>query len=180
MDNSIDVLMASTEIVRRAPRDAILGGPKSRLRAEHGFSTLVTVVKDGRRHSILFDAGLTQDGLVQNMGILEVKAADLRAIVLSHGHGDHTMGLLGMLRERGRGKLPLVIHPEAFRLRKIVLPDGDETRALRALTRAREDLAAAAASGPLRPGRRSPSGRASLLRPAAGSRLPRRTRSRRR
>ena len=128
MDNSIDVLMASTESVRRAPRDAVLGGPKSRLRAEHGFSTLVTVVKDGSRHSLLFDAGLTQDGLVQNMAILEVKAADLRAIVLSHGHGDHTMGLLGMLRERGRRKLALLIHPDAFRSRKIVLPDGHETR----------------------------------------------------
>ena len=128
MDNSIDALMASTESVRRAPRDAVLGGPKSRLRAEHGFSTLVTVVKDGRRHSILFDAGLTQDGLVQNMGILEVKTADLRAIVLSHGHGDHTMGLLGMLRQGGRRKFPLLIHPEAFKTRKIVLPDGHETR----------------------------------------------------
>jgi len=128
MDNTIDALLASTDSVRRAPRDTVLGGPRSRLRAEHGFSTLVTVVSDGRRHSLLFDAGLTRDGLTQNMEILEVKASDLRAVVLSHGHGDHTMGLLGMLQQRGRRSLPLVIHPEAFRMRKLVLPDGQETR----------------------------------------------------
>jgi 7,8-dihydropterin-6-yl-methyl-4-(beta-D-ribofuranosyl)aminobenzene 5'-phosphate synthase len=128
MDNTIDALLASTETVRRAPRDAVLGGPKSRLRAEHGFSALVTVVAGSRRHSLLFDAGLTPDGLVRNMEILEVDPADLRAVVLSHGHADHTLGLLGMLRERGRRKLPLVIHPEAFRMRKLVLPDGHEVR----------------------------------------------------
>jgi len=128
VDNTIDSLLASTETVRRAPRDTVLGGPKSRLRAEHGFSMLVRLVKDGRRHSLLFDSGLTRDGLVQNMEILEVKAADLRAVVLSHGHADHALGLLGMLRERGRQALPLVLHPEAFRTRKLVLPDGHEIR----------------------------------------------------
>ncbi|MBI4611826.1 MAG: MBL fold metallo-hydrolase [Candidatus Rokubacteria bacterium] len=128
VDNSIDALLWSTETVRRVPRDAVLGGPRSRLRAEHGFSTLVTVVKDGRRHSFLFDAGLTPDGLIRNIEILEVNPADLRAVVLSHGHSDHTFGLLGMLRARGRRALPLVIHPEAFRLRKLVLPDGHEVR----------------------------------------------------
>ena len=86
MDNTIDVLLASTPTARRARRDTVLGGPKSRLRAEHGFSTLVTVVRDGQRHSLLFDAGLTEDGLVQNMEILEVDPGSLRAVVLSHGH----------------------------------------------------------------------------------------------
>lgn len=128
MDNTVDALLASTETVRRAPRDTILGGPRSRLRAEHGFSTLVTVVKDGRRHTLLFDAGLTPDGLVQNMDILEVDPADLRAVVLSHGHADHALGLLGMLRRRGRRAMPLVLHPDAFRMRKLVLPDGHEVR----------------------------------------------------
>jgi len=128
VDNTIDVLLASTDTVKRPPRDAVLGGPKSRLRAEHGFSTLVTVVKGGSRHSLLFDAGLTRDGLIQNMEILEVNPSDLQAIVLSHGHADHTLGLLGMAQQRGRRALPLVIHPEAFRTRKVVFPDGHEIR----------------------------------------------------
>jgi len=128
VDNTIDALLPSTEMVRRAPRDAVLGGPRSRLRAEHGFSTLVTVVKGGSRHSLLFDAGLTRDGLIQNMEILEVNPSDLRAVVLSHGHADHTLGLVGMLQWRGERSLPLVIHPDAFRTRKVVFPDGHEIR----------------------------------------------------
>ena len=128
VDNTIDALLASTERVRRAPRDPVMGGPKSRLRAEHGFSMLVTVLKDGARQSLLFDAGLTVDCLVHNADILEMTDADLRAIVLSHGHGDHTMGLVGMLQRRGRRRLPLVIHPGAFRTRRLVFPDGREVR----------------------------------------------------
>ena len=128
VDNTIDALLASTETVRRAPRDTVLGGLRSRLRAEHGFSTLVTVVKGDNRHSLLFDAGLTRDGLVQNMEILEVNPSDLRAVVLSHGHADHALGLVGMLQQRGGRSLPLVIHPDAFRTRKLVLPDGHEIR----------------------------------------------------
>jgi 7,8-dihydropterin-6-yl-methyl-4-(beta-D-ribofuranosyl)aminobenzene 5'-phosphate synthase len=128
VDNTIDALLPSTPAVRRAPRDTVLGGPKSRLRAEHGFSTLVTVEYQGQRRSVLFDAGLTPDVLLHNMDVLEVRPATLQAIVLSHGHADHALGLLGMLRRRGRTALPLVIHPDAFKMRKIVLPDGHETR----------------------------------------------------
>jgi 7,8-dihydropterin-6-yl-methyl-4-(beta-D-ribofuranosyl)aminobenzene 5'-phosphate synthase len=128
VDNTIDALLPSTAAVRRAPRDSVLGGPKSRLRAEHGFSTLVTVEREGRRRSILFDAGLTPEVLVHNMDVLEVQPASLQAVVLSHGHADHALGLLGMLRRRGRTAMPLVIHPDAFKTRKIVLPDGHETR----------------------------------------------------
>jgi 7,8-dihydropterin-6-yl-methyl-4-(beta-D-ribofuranosyl)aminobenzene 5'-phosphate synthase len=128
VDNTIDALLTSTERVRRAPRDPVLGGPKSRLRAEHGFSMLVTIVRGGARQSLLFDAGLTVDCLVHNADILDVTQADLRAIVLSHGHGDHTMGLIGMLQRRGRRRLPLVIHPGAFRNRRLVFPDGREVR----------------------------------------------------
>lgn len=128
VDNTIDALLPSTAAVRRAPRDTVLGGPKSRLRAEHGFSTIVTVEREGRRRSILFDAGLTPDVLVHNMDVLEVQPADLQAVVLSHGHADHALGLLGMLRRRGRTAMPLVIHPDAFKMRRIVLPDGHETR----------------------------------------------------
>jgi 7,8-dihydropterin-6-yl-methyl-4-(beta-D-ribofuranosyl)aminobenzene 5'-phosphate synthase len=62
------------------------------------------------------------------MDVLEVEAGDLHAIVLSHGHADHVAGLMGLLSRTGRRRLPLVLHPEAFLLRKIVLPDGREIR----------------------------------------------------
>src|SRR3990172_3362112 len=85
LDLSLDLLMAGSETVRRATMVGTLGEGRTTLRAEHGFSSLVTVVKGGRKEAFLFDAGLTKDGLLHNMDVLEVRPAGLHPIVLSHG-----------------------------------------------------------------------------------------------
>lgn len=82
------------------------------LQAEHGFSALVTVTRGQRQHRILFDAGVTPDGLVENMRRLELAPGDIEVIVLSHGHADHTTGMDGLIRALGRTSLPVLIHPE--------------------------------------------------------------------
>jgi 7,8-dihydropterin-6-yl-methyl-4-(beta-D-ribofuranosyl)aminobenzene 5'-phosphate synthase len=83
-------------------------------------------VHGARRAAFLFDAGLTRDGLLHNLDVLEVRPGNLSAIVLSHGHADHVAGLMGLLSRTGRRRLPLILHPDAFRRRKIALPDGRE------------------------------------------------------
>ena len=95
------------------------------LRAEHGFSALVTVTRGQRRHRILFDAGVTPDGLVENMRRLGLAPGDLEVIVLSHGHSDHTTGLDGLIRALGPTNLPVLIHPEFWSRRRIALPGRD-------------------------------------------------------
>lgn len=91
--------------------------------AEHGFSALVTVSRDGRDHRILFDAGVTPDGLVENMRRMSLSPKDIETIVLSHGHFDHVMGLHGLVRALGgRANLPVLIHPEFWNRRRALIP----------------------------------------------------------
>src|SRR6266516_2691865 len=78
----------------RQAADFMAGGQTiDALRAEHGFSALVTVRKGERTHQILFDAGMAPDGAVENMRRLELRPDGIEAIVLSHGHFDHTGGM---------------------------------------------------------------------------------------
>jgi len=128
MDNYVDLLMVSGEVAKQPRLEDTLGEAQSRLIAEHGFCALVTVIADGRRESILFDAGLSPDGVLHNIDILETSLADVRAIVLSHGHADHTGALVGLLQRLDKRKLPLIAHPDAFLQRKVVIPDGREVK----------------------------------------------------
>lgn len=125
MDNSLDVLMAGSPVAHRAHlKREFLSLPQ--LRAEHGASMLVTVRSEGHDDSFLFDTGVTADGALHNMDVLEVRPNQLHAIVLSHGHTDHTKGLSGLVKRYGRPRMPILVHPDAFLQRKIVFPDDHE------------------------------------------------------
>ncbi|HET6821300.1 MAG TPA: MBL fold metallo-hydrolase [Anaerolineales bacterium] len=76
--------------------------------------------------SLLFDAGVSTDGLIHNMDVLEIRPQELHSIVLSHGHVDHTQGLLGIIKRLGKRRMPILLHPDAFLNRKVILPDKHE------------------------------------------------------
>src|SRR3990170_4057836 len=133
VDNAADMLLPNQGPAKRpglgaagAPRlaAAFLEGGETldAPLAEHGFSALITVQKEGNEHRVLFDAGLTPDGLIDNMRRLSLSPKDLEAIVLSHGHFDHTTGLDGLVRALGRPNLPVIIHPEFWNRRRILIP----------------------------------------------------------
>src|SRR5690242_6855638 len=103
-------------------------GAAQHLVAEHGFSALVSVERDGVQRRVLYDAGLTPHAVARNLDVLQVPVGELRAIVISHGHADHHGGLEGLIRRRGRSRLPLLIHPDAWRERRIAFPSGGELR----------------------------------------------------
>ena len=115
MDNSADALLPDEGLVRRwglagtagplpvVPNGMALGGKAvDFLRAEHGFSALVEVRAGGRTRRVLFDTGISPDGLVGNIDRLGIDTDSFEAIVFSHGHFDHVMGLDGLARRLGR------------------------------------------------------------------------------
>ncbi|MCP4710658.1 MAG: MBL fold metallo-hydrolase [Planctomycetes bacterium] len=80
------------------------------LLAEHGLSFWI---EKGNKQ-ILFDTG--QSNIIQtNAQILGIDFAQADAIVISHGHYDHTGGLLGVLDKAKQAKL--FLHPDALRSR---------------------------------------------------------------
>jgi 7,8-dihydropterin-6-yl-methyl-4-(beta-D-ribofuranosyl)aminobenzene 5'-phosphate synthase len=135
MDNVSDMLLVNEGPARRVglatPPDnapttpaAFIDGGRvvDPLRAEHGFSAFVTVVNGASRRNVLFDTGLSPDGMVGNMRRLGVDPGDAEAVVLSHGHFDHTTGLAGFVQAVGRRNVPVVIHPEFWSRRRLAIP----------------------------------------------------------
>lgn len=134
IDNTFDALLPSAAGVTRAPVSAgrvaagqfTDGGTVAGLRAEHGFSALVTVRTGNTSSTLLFDAGASPDALAVNAERLGADVAALQGIVLSHGHFDHVGGLEGLARLRGRPGLPLTVHPALWTRRRLRLPGGQE------------------------------------------------------
>jgi 7,8-dihydropterin-6-yl-methyl-4-(beta-D-ribofuranosyl)aminobenzene 5'-phosphate synthase len=88
--------------------DNTVGDPD--LLAEHGLSMLIEA--DDRR--ILFDTGQGRV-LPGNMEALGIRLAALDAVVLSHGHFDHTGGLSTALQEGNPAAI--FVHPAAVKPR---------------------------------------------------------------
>lgn len=124
IDNYIDLLLPATDIVTRPPlakEGQILADT---LLAEHGLSLLITVYQGEAKHTILLDTGYTKVGLLHNMERLGINAGNIEAIVISHGHMDHTGSLYAIL-DKIPERIPLVLHPGAFvHPRYTRAPDG--------------------------------------------------------
>jgi 7,8-dihydropterin-6-yl-methyl-4-(beta-D-ribofuranosyl)aminobenzene 5'-phosphate synthase len=87
------------------------------LKAEHG---LAWHIQSGRQQ-VLFDTGQT-DLLLENAGKLGLPLEQLDAIVLSHGHDDHTGGLAAVCNHSPRARI--FFHPAATEAKFSVQPDG--------------------------------------------------------
>jgi len=124
IDNYVDLLLPSSDIIVRPPLAKEGKINADTLLAEHGLSLLVTVYQGEDKHTILFDTGYTKVGVLHNMEQLGVNIGEIEAIVLSHGHMDHTGTLYGILDKISR-TIPLVLHPGIFRHPRYTRrPDG--------------------------------------------------------
>ena len=80
----------------------------SKLKTEHGLSLLVK--KDNNK--ILFDTGGPKGTAIQNAKTLNLDISQIDAVVISHGHNDHTGGLLDFFKLNDNA--PIYLKKEAL------------------------------------------------------------------
>jgi len=127
VDNVTDMLIQGSPHAKRAPffKGTEMLPP---LRAEHGFSALIDIYLNNTSHKVLFDTGASGDVVLYNADRLGVDLSNVETIVLSHGHSDHAGGLMPLLKRINSPQMPVILHPDAFLKRWIVLPNGQKTR----------------------------------------------------
>jgi 7,8-dihydropterin-6-yl-methyl-4-(beta-D-ribofuranosyl)aminobenzene 5'-phosphate synthase len=136
VDNRADLMVESTDTIKYFTDEPLL--------AEHGFAALIHLRAAGTR--ILWDAGITDIALVENMRRMKIDPAGIDMIAISHGHRDHIAAVFDVLaavdlapeakewpadasveemaaHAQGR-RLPLIAHPAAFRERWWFDDDG--------------------------------------------------------
>jgi 7,8-dihydropterin-6-yl-methyl-4-(beta-D-ribofuranosyl)aminobenzene 5'-phosphate synthase len=96
--------------------------------AVHGLSCLITVHRNGKTRTVLFDTGPEDYAFERNVTRLGVDLGAVESIVLSHGHWDHAGAMLlalGMIRGRNGGRdVPFYVHPGMFHTRGVRQPGG--------------------------------------------------------
>jgi 7,8-dihydropterin-6-yl-methyl-4-(beta-D-ribofuranosyl)aminobenzene 5'-phosphate synthase len=100
--------------------------PGKSIHAEHGLSYYIETVVDGKTSACMFDYGLDAAGVMNNIALLGIDIGKAAAFGLSHGHYDHFMGAISILKQN-QSKIPagtpFYVGEEAF-LRRYSLRPG--------------------------------------------------------
>jgi len=83
------------------------------LRAEHGLSIHMELDLGSDGMELLWDTGASGDVLLHNSRLLHIDLDAIDQICLSHGHYDHTGGLMAVLQQMKR-RIPVLAHPDIF------------------------------------------------------------------
>ncbi|GAB4220565.1 MAG: MBL fold metallo-hydrolase [Spirochaetota bacterium] len=87
---------------------------------EHGLSVLIEA-----DDTTLFDTGQGL-GIIHNLKTLGKDITSIQRIILSHGHYDHTGGLLQVLQSINRN-IDVYAHPDIFTNKVAIIPLGNQT-----------------------------------------------------
>jgi 7,8-dihydropterin-6-yl-methyl-4-(beta-D-ribofuranosyl)aminobenzene 5'-phosphate synthase len=136
VDNYANLIVESSDSIKYFKDKPLL--------AEHGFSALIHIPDSGI--NILWDAGISNIALMENISRLGINPKTIQKIALSHGHGDHYSAITDFLRSmelesepkewdepftsrdilnwKSEKYVPLIVHPAAFRERWWTKDDG--------------------------------------------------------
>jgi 7,8-dihydropterin-6-yl-methyl-4-(beta-D-ribofuranosyl)aminobenzene 5'-phosphate synthase len=97
------------------------------LHGQWGLSYLLEIVdRRGDRRKVVFDTGNDREPLLHNIKELKIDLGGLDAVVLSHGHGDHTVATVEVVE--AAGGCPVYAHPHCFLPRYYMDKHGKRTR----------------------------------------------------
>ncbi len=81
--------------------------------SQHGLCIFMDLDLGSHKMKILMDTGTSQEVTLHNIDVLNLDLDDVDLIFLSHGHYDHTGGLMSVLKRINR-RVPVLAHPEIF------------------------------------------------------------------
>ena len=119
-DNYYDALRPDSKITKR-----YRVVPGKSIHAEHGLAYYMETVVNGKTSACMFDYGLDPVGVMNNIAMLGLDLGKANAFSLSHGHFDHYMGAVGILKQnqsRIAGGTPFYVGEEAFAHRYSLRP----------------------------------------------------------
>jgi 7,8-dihydropterin-6-yl-methyl-4-(beta-D-ribofuranosyl)aminobenzene 5'-phosphate synthase len=137
-DNYYDALRPDSKITKR-----YRVVPGKSVHAEHGLAYYVESVVNGKTTTCMFDYGLDPVGVMNNIALLGLDLGKANAFSLSHGHFDHWMGAVSILKQnqsRIAGGTPFYVGEEAFAHRYALRPGSTEAMDLGQLRK--EDIEA--------------------------------------
>ncbi len=123
-DNYFDTLRPDNKITRR-----YRVVPGKSIHAEHGLAYYLETVVDGKANACMFDYGLDPVGVMNNIALLGLDVGKTRAFGLSHGHFDHFMAAIEILKSnqaRIAKGTPFYVGDETFYRRYLLRPEGGE------------------------------------------------------
>ncbi len=81
---------------------------------QHGLSLFLELDLGGsEKLKVLMDTGSSSEVIIHNADALKLNLNDIDLVFLSHGHYDHTGGLIGVLK-RVNKRIPVLAHPDIF------------------------------------------------------------------
>ena len=124
MDNTVDFLSSNT---RKEVQSfwRWVHAPSELPFAEHGFSMLIRVFDGKKSGTILFDTGVSPNGVIINAKRMGINLNDVSYIVLSHGHYDHFGGLSEIVKTINKIDLPIIAHENMVMRRGNVTSKGE-------------------------------------------------------
>ena len=137
VDNKADLIVEPSDEIEYFRDEPLL--------AEHGFSVLIRL--GGDEHTVLWDAGVSNIALIENLRRMKIDVSSIDAIALSHGHSDHYAAITTLLMNMKRlpepqewgatikaeaiddwldeYRIPIFAHPAALRERWLFNDEGN-------------------------------------------------------